>query len=124
MNEEKNTKPRARDEKGKFLPGQRPVGRAKGKQNKVTEEVREKFQQLMDSYSIVQMKADLMELEPAERLKIISGLLDFFIPKLNRTDHALQGNKDIIIVQLPTAENDIRPIQSQAVQQGLPASSE
>ena len=52
--------------------------------------------------TIQQMKKDLMELEPNERLRIITGLLDFFIPKLNRTDHTLKGKKDIIIVQLPT----------------------
>ena len=92
---------KTRDGRGRFLPGQRPVGRGKGKQNKVTEEVREKFQQLMDSYSIHQMKADLMELEAADRLKIISGLLDFFIPKLNRTDHSMTLGDETIIIQLP-----------------------
>jgi hypothetical protein len=114
-----------RDERGRFLPGARPVGRRKGSSNKVTTEVREKFQQLVDSYSIEQMKADLMELEPVERLKIISGLLDFFIPKLNRTDHTLQGDKDIIIVQLPnTAKittDDNRPDQPGLIQPDIPA---
>jgi len=90
-----------RDKKGRFLPGQRPVGRAKGSTNKVTKEVRDKIQQLVESYSLAQMKIDLMELDPGDRLKIISGLLDFIIPKLNRTDHALQGGRDVIVVQLP-----------------------
>ena len=112
-----------RDERGRFLPGQRPVGRAEGKHNKVTEKVKEKFQQLVDSYTVEQMKMDLMELEPADRLRIISGLLDFFIPKLNRTDHALQGNKDIIIVQLPGSD-DIRPIEPKTIQQSLPPIAE
>jgi hypothetical protein len=90
-----------RDNKGRFLPGERSTGRQKGTGNKVNNEVREKFQQLVDSYSLAQMKIDLMELEPAERLKIMSGLLDFFMPKLNRTDHSLMTDNDIIVVQLP-----------------------
>ena len=48
------------------------------------------------------MKLDLMELEPGERLRIMSGLLDFFIPKLNRTDHSMTIGDETIIIQLPT----------------------
>ena len=115
-----------RDERGRFLPGKRVTGRQKGTSNKVTTEVRERFQQLVDSYSIEQMKADLMELEPVERLKIVAGLLDFFIPKLNRTDHTLQGDKDIIIVQLPSSAktnitDDNRPDQPGLIQPDIPA---
>jgi len=111
-----------RDKHGKFLPGQRVTGRKKGVSNKVTTEVKEKFQQLVDSYSIEQMKADLMELEPAERLKIVAGLLDFFIPKLNRTDHTLQGDNDVIIVQLPKLQtDDNRPDQPGLIQPDIPA---
>ena len=91
-----------RNDKGQFAKGIKPFGRPKGSRNKVSTEVREKFQQLVDSYSLEQMKYDLMELEPGERLKIMSGLLDFFIPKLNRTDHNLTTDNDVIIVQLPT----------------------
>lgn len=121
MNDQEN---KERDKKGRFLPGQRPVGREKGTSNKVTSEVRGKIQQLVESYSLDQMKLDLMEIEPGERLKIISGLLDFIIPKLNRTDHALNSEKDIIIVQLPTTLNDHRPIKSKTIQSGLPATTE
>ncbi len=91
-----------RDRNGRFLPGQRHVGRKKGTQNKVTSEVRERFQQLVDSYSLVQMKADLMELDAGERLRIMSGLLDFFMPKLNRTDHSMTMGDETVIV-LPQA---------------------
>lgn len=91
-----------RDKKGRFLPGQRSTGRKKGTGNKASNEVREKFQQLVDSYSLQQMKYDLMELEPGERLKIMAGLLDFFMPKLNRTDHSLVTDGDVIVVQLPS----------------------
>ena len=43
-----------------------------------------------------------MELDPGERLRIMSGLLDFFIPKLNRTDHSMTIGDETIIIQLPS----------------------
>jgi len=89
---------KARDDNGRFLPGQKSTGRQKGTGNKVNTEVRDKFQQLVDSYSIEQMKLDLMELKPEERLRIMSGLLDFFMPKLNRTDHSMTAGDETIIV--------------------------
>ena len=58
----------------------------------------------MEHYSIEQMKADLMQLEPNERLKIMTGLLDFFMPKLNRTDHSLSKDNESITILLPGEE--------------------
>lgn len=107
-----------RDEKGRFLPGSRPVGRKKGTANKSTTELRERYQDLLDSYSIDQMKMDLMQLNAKERLQIISSLLDFFMPKLNRSDHILSNENQTIIIQLP---DDNRPIESQTIQSNIPA---
>jgi hypothetical protein len=87
-----------RDRNGRFLPGKRIVGRQKGTGNKISNEIREKFQQLVDSYSLEQMKADLMKLDAGERLRIMTGLLDFFMPKLNRTDHSMTMGDETIIV--------------------------
>lgn len=112
-----------RDDNGRFLPGCNSNGRPKGSKNKATSAVREKFQQLVDSYSLEQMKLDLMELDPGERLRIMSGLLDFFIPKLNRTDHSMTIGEETIIIQLPQS-NDNRFLESENIQSGLPASSE
>ena len=91
-----------RTEKGQFAKGIKSFGRPKGSKNKVTAEVKEKFQQLVDSYSLAQMKIDLMELKPSERLRVMTDLLDFFIPKLNRTDHSLNNGDERIVIQLPT----------------------
>ncbi len=102
-----------RDEHGRFLPGQRATGRQRGTGNRVSNEVREKFQQLVDSYSLPQMKLDLMELEPGERLRIMSGLLDFFMPKLNRTDHSMTVGDETIIV-LPN--NNVPPLTAHAME--------
>ena len=87
-----------RDNKGKFLPGQRPAGRKKGSGNKISNEVKKKLQQLLDNYPIEQMKDDLMKLEPGERLRITVSLLDFFMPKLNRVDNSLNIENEIIVV--------------------------
>ena len=91
-----------RTEKGQFAKGNQSFGRPKGSKNKVTAEVKEKFQQLVDSYSLAQMKIDLMELKPNERLRVMTDLLDFFIPKLNRTDHSLSNGDERIVIHLPT----------------------
>ena len=115
-----------RGEDGRFLPGIVPAGRPKGAKNKTTAEVRERFQQLVDSYSLEQMKIDLMELEPGERLRIMTGLLDFFIPKLNRTDHSMTVGEETIIIRLPQArtEDDHRPIEQRPIQRDLPPAVE
>ncbi len=112
-----------RDEDGRFLPGCSSTGRPKGSKNKVGSAVREKFEQLVDSYSLDQMKLDLMELDAGERLRIMSGLLDFFIPKLNRTDHSMTIGDETIIIQLPS-KDDNRFLESENIQPGLPATSE
>jgi hypothetical protein len=112
-----------RDKNGRFVSGNGMGGRPKGSKNKTSAEVREKFQQLVDSYSLSQMKADLMDLEPAERLRIMTGLLDFFIPKLNRTDHSMTIGDERIIIQLPNS-NDHRFLEPENIQPGLPAAAE
>ena len=94
-----------RDNKGKFLPGHRPAGRKKGSGNKISNEVKKKLKQLLDNYSIEQMKDDLMKLEPAERLRITVSLSDYFIPKLNRTDNNLNIDNEIIVVMPNSTPN-------------------
>lgn len=63
-----------------------PKGRAKGSQNKNIAPIREKFQQLLDGYSIELMTKDLKSLEAVERLRIITGLAEFIVPKLQRSE--------------------------------------
>ena len=108
-----------RTENGQFAKGIKSFGRPKGSKNKVTAEVKEKFQQLVDSYSLAQMKIDLMELEPGERLRIMGGLLDFFIPKLNRTDYSMTTGEETIVIRLP--QHDNRPLESENIQSDIPA---
>ena len=112
-----------RDDKGRFMPGGLSRGRPIGSRNKVSMEVRKKFQQLVDSYSLEQMKLDLMELAPADRLRVMTNLLDFFIPKLNRTDHSMTISDETIIIKLPSTD-DNRLFQPEDIQQDLPPTAE
>lgn len=67
--------------------GKKTGGREKGTPNKDVAPIREKFNQLLEAYSIEQMKADLMSIErPEERLKILAGIAEFAIPKLARSE--------------------------------------
>ena len=86
-----------REKSGKFKKGHH-IGRPKGAINNKTNLMREKFQQLLDGYPIFQMQADLMEMEPGERLRLIVQMGDFFMPKLNRVDNTFNGENDTIIV--------------------------
>jgi hypothetical protein len=71
----------------KFEKGHtKATGRPKGAINKSTATIREKVQQLLDQYSIDKMVKDINSLEPKERLQILSGLLEFSIPKLARSE--------------------------------------
>lgn len=64
-----------------------PKGRPAGSQNKDVAPIREKFNQLLESYTTEQMVADLMAIErPEERLKILAGLAEFITPKLARSE--------------------------------------
>ena len=72
----------------KFEKGNKiATGRPKGVANKVTLTIRDKFQQLLDGYSIEQMVKDLQEIEsPKDRMMIISNLSEFLVPKLSRAE--------------------------------------
>jgi len=94
------------DNRHKFPKGHN-IGRPKGSLNKNTNLMREKFQQLLDGYPVFQMQADLMEMEPGERLRLIVSMGDFFMPKLNRIDTSFNNESDTIIV-LPA--NNVKTI--------------
>jgi hypothetical protein len=74
--------------KGQFEKGHtKATGRPKGVANKVTTSIRDKFQQLLDGYSIEQMVKDLQDIEsPKDRMMIISNLSEFLVPKLSRAE--------------------------------------
>jgi hypothetical protein len=94
---------------GKFETGN--PGRPKGAKNKVNTEIRGLIQKLFDdNYQTIQ--DDLEELEPKDRLKFLSDLLPYLLPKLQSTTHTqeidLDGmsedDLDILIDKIMTSE--------------------
>ena len=66
--------------------GKKTGGRTKGTTNKNTAPIKAKVAQLLSEYSIDQMKSDLDSISPTERLKIVSGLIGFVLPKKQTED--------------------------------------
>ncbi|AEL26870.1 hypothetical protein [Cyclobacterium marinum] len=76
---------------GKFEKGN--PGKPKGAKNKINTEVRGLLQKLFDdNYQTIQK--DLEILEPKDRLKFISDLLPYLLPKLQSTTHNTEIDLD------------------------------
>lgn len=95
-----NNEEYCRNKNGQFVKGHKGQ-KPKGAVAKTTTEVKERLQRLVDSYDEDMMIADLESLRPSERLKIISGLLEYVLPKLNKTDYTLTKDSNEITVELP-----------------------
>lgn len=67
-------------------------GRGKGTPNKITTEIREFYKELIEN-NLEQIKADLKELTPKERIEVLIKLSEYVIPKLNK----VESNVDSII---------------------------
>lgn len=86
--------------------GKKWGGRTKGTPNADNKPIKEKFDQLLSTYSVEQMAEDLANIEnPAERLKIIIGLAEFIIPKMARSEVSVDSNVTPIIM-LPGEPTD------------------
>jgi hypothetical protein len=64
---------------GKFQKGNK--GRPKGSKNKLNADIRERIQNLFDD-NFERIQEDLEGLEPRERLKFLTDLLPYLVPKL------------------------------------------
>jgi hypothetical protein len=85
---------------GKFEKGN--PGKPKGAKNKVNTEIRGLVKKLFDdNYETIQ--EDLESLEPKDRLKFLSDLLPYLLPKLQSTTHSQKIDLD----QLSGDELDI-----------------
>lgn len=78
----------------KFQKGQsgNPAGRPKGSSNKDVKELRERISQLLDS-QFDQVVEDLAHLDPKDRIKAYTDLIEYALPKLSRTDITSGGEK-------------------------------
>jgi hypothetical protein len=58
-----------------------PQGRKPGSKNKINQKIREQFRQLIED-NFDQIKKDLDELKPRERLEILLKMAQFVLPRL------------------------------------------
>ncbi len=67
-------------------------GRKAGTRNKTTLAVKEKIQQFIDGYTIEEMQEDFKKLEPLEKLKLFTAMIEFVQPKLQRTNAIIEDH--------------------------------
>ena len=82
-----------------FVPGQsgNPAGRPKGSKNKVTEEIREAYQNLVE-LNLENMTAWLQSIaadDPEKAFDLVLKLSDFVIPRLARQEMTGADGKDL-----------------------------
>lgn len=90
----------------KFKKGQsgNPNGRPKGAKNKDTKALRERINHLLNkNWEAIQ--TDLEELTPKERIDAYIKLLEYALPKLQRTELSTEQSQDddrqVVIFQIP-----------------------
>ena len=70
-----------------------PSGRPKGSENKETKKIRELIGELLDN-NMAKLQDDINELTPKDRVAAVTGLLEYAVPKLQRTELTdAEGNK-------------------------------
>lgn len=77
-----------RNNKGKFLPGN--PGKPEGAVNKVKQMQREFIQSLLDDQQD-KIKDELQKLTGKDYLNAVTGLLEFALPKLSRSELSADG---------------------------------
>ncbi len=69
---------------GKFKEGN--TGRPQGAKNKAGTEIKQRINDLFDaSFTLEAIQTDLKTLEPKDRLKFLSDLMPYVVPKLQST---------------------------------------
>lgn len=79
----------------KFKKGQsgNPSGRPLGTPNKVTTNIRDQLQLIVDEYfDSGKVVVDMNSMEPKDRLAFLSRILDYLIPRLRAEDMNLNMN--------------------------------
>ena len=69
------------------------AGRPKGSKNKATNEIRDKFQELIES-NYEQLEKDLKTLRASERVKAIIDLAKFILPTLKATEVDISSSEN------------------------------
>ena len=69
------------------------AGRPKGSKNKATNDIRDKFQELIES-NYEQLEKDLKTLRASERVKAIIDLAKFILPTLKATEVDISSSEN------------------------------
>lgn len=97
-----------RNSNGTFADGNAGGGRPRGSENKVTKELRERVNDLIElNWETIQI--DFEQLEPAERINLIIKFLEFSIPKLQRTNVTTEKPEQIKITFVNYGKDEIEP---------------
>ena len=86
--------------------GQKFGGRTKGTPNRNTDEIRQKFQLLIEN-NLTTLENDIKELEPKDRIKAILDLSKFVLPTLKATELSTVDERNIrpIVISLGSGIN-------------------
>jgi hypothetical protein len=69
-----------------------PTGRPAGSQNKVTVEIRQRINDIVEN-QLQTFESDLQAIEPKDRLQMIEKLLSYLIPKMQAQSIEIDINK-------------------------------
>lgn len=72
-------------------------GRQKGTPNKFTADMREKLQAIIETDLMQNIHADIKQLSPSERMKLLTNLLRYYIPPL-APENELPTEPPIIVI--------------------------
>ena len=81
-------------------------GRQKGSLNKTTIEVKQKLEDIWNSFDLEDLLSDIEKLEPKERLNVLLTISEYLAPKLQRQTIEIEAE----IYNVPTI-NIIQPIE-------------
>lgn len=88
-----------RTKAGQFTKGRsgNPAGRPKGTPNKINERIRETIHAALDETApdVVQWIRRLGKDDPKGALQVYAALAEFALPKLSRTEAAIEGKEEV-----------------------------
>ena len=89
-------------------------GRQKGSLNKTTIEVKQKLEDIWNSFDLEDLRSDIKKLEPKERLNVLLTISEYLAPKLQRQTIEIEAEEKqagtIQIVLTDAVKEEMRQI--------------
>lgn len=100
-----------RGNNGTFAKGNAGGGRPKGSANKTTTELREFVNEFIND-NRESLQSDFDALEPKERIDTMIKLMEYALPKLNRTELATDtGEENVVVISfLDPPDNHLKKL--------------